>query len=121
VRANKPLYLAGFLGGATEQVVQAIEGRPMTDDFCGPTSLQPLYKNPPTKEYGGKAGDDRIIDDRGNVWKEFAEVGREKLAMANGLGIEEIDELFHTPVIDRVVELVLVGVSRIWPVLARRG
>jgi len=29
LRASKPLYLAGILGGATRQVIDAIEGGPM--------------------------------------------------------------------------------------------
>jgi hypothetical protein len=43
--------------------------------------------------------------------QRFAEVGREKLAAANGLTVAENDELHHTPVIDRTIELVLNGVS----------
>ena len=35
------------------------------------------------------------------------------IATANGLTVEENDELFHTPVVDRVIELVLIGLSRI--------
>jgi hypothetical protein len=31
------------------------------------------------------------------------------------LSIEENDELFHTPVIDRAIELVLTGLSRLKP------
>jgi hypothetical protein len=120
VRANKPLYLASFLGGATEQVVEAVEGRQMTNDFCHPTPLQALYEDPPVKEYDRATRYDRVID-RTAVWKEFASAGREKLAAANGLTIEENDELLHTPVIDRVIELVLIGLSRLWPDLARRG
>lgn len=114
LKVNKPLYLASFLGGATEQIIEAIEGRQMTDDFCRPTSLQDLYEDPPVKEYDEATGDDRIID-RTVVWREFAEVGYEKLATVNGLTIEENNELLHTPVIDRVIELVLIGLSRLQP------
>jgi SLOG-like protein len=117
---TKPLYLAGFLGGASEQVVNAIEGKPMMDDFCRPTSLQGLYKTPPVRESDGSTRDDRVID-RSGVWKVFAENGRDKLAAANGLTIEENDELFHTPVVDRAIELVLIGLSRAWPKLAERA
>jgi hypothetical protein len=120
VTDKKPLYLAGFLGGATEQVVDAIEGKPMTDDFCHSTPLQDLYNAPPVKESDGATRADRIID-RTAVWKEFAETGREKLAAANGLTMEENDELLRTPVIDRAIELVLISLSRLWPVLARRA
>lgn len=120
VTDKKPLYLASFLGGATEQVVDAIEGKQMTDDFCHSTSLQDLYKAPPVKESDGATRGDRIID-RAAVWGKFAETGRKELAATNGLTVEENDELVHTPVVDRTIELVLIGLSRLWPNIARRG
>ena len=120
VTDKKPLYLASFLGGATEQVVDAIEGKQMEDDFCRTTPLQALYNAPPVKESDAATRGDRIID-RTAVWRVFAEAGREKLSAANGLTPEENDELLHTPVIDRTIELVLIGLSRLWPVFARRA
>lgn len=110
VREDRPLYLAGFLGGAAEEVVSAIEGKPITDDFCRNPPLMGLYLDPPVKELDFE--DDRTID-RQAIWKEFSDAGREKLATANGLTVEENDELFHTPVVDRVVELVLIGLSNV--------
>jgi hypothetical protein len=112
VTDRKPLFLAGFLGGATEQVLDAIEGKPMTDDFCRPTPIQDLYNAPPIKEDSRATEGDRIID-RDAVWHSFAETGRERLAAANGLTLEENDELHRTTVIDRVIELVLIGLSRL--------
>ena len=114
---RKPLYLAGFLGGATKQVVDAIEGKQMTDDFCRPTSIQGLYEAPVIKESDGTTRDDRVID-RVTVWNTFAGAGHETIAAANGLTIEENNELFHTPVVDRAIELVLIGLSRLKPTLA---
>ncbi len=116
IRDKKPLYLAGFLGGATKQVVDAIEGKEMTDDFCRPTPIQGLYEAPVVKESDGTTRDDRVID-RIAVWRTFAGAGRKTIATANGLTIEENDELFHTPVIDRAIELVLTGLSRLKPTL----
>jgi hypothetical protein len=120
VSDKKPLYLAGFLGGATKQVVDAIEGKQMTDDFCPATPLQGLYQAPAVKESDGTTRDDRVID-QVVVWKAFAAAGRETIAATNGLTIEENDELFHTPVIDRAVELVLIGLSRLKPTLTGHG
>ncbi len=117
VRENKPLYLAGFLGGAAEQVVDAIEGKQISDDFCSPTPIQSLYDTPPVQEFDGATRDDRVID-RTSVWTQFAETGSKRLAAVNGLTVEENDELLRTPVIDRVIELVLIGLSRLG---ARRG
>lgn len=117
VSERKPLYLAGFLGGATEQVVDAIDGREMTHDFCRPTPLQNLYKDPPVTESDGDTSADRIID-REVVWGTFVKTGRQQLADENGLTVAENDELLHTPVVDRTIELVLIGLSRLRPALA---
>ena len=106
---NKPLYLAGFLGGATEQVVDAIEGKQIRDDFCPPNSIGFLYEQPPVKDAGSP--EDRTID-RLAVWNRFTGAGRDKLAETNRLTPDENDELLHTPVVDRVIELVLIGLSR---------
>jgi len=118
MRDKKPLYLAGFLGGATEQVVNAIEGKEMKDNFCHPTPLQNVYKEPPVEERDAATRDDRVID-RTAVWKVFAEGGHKNLALINGLTLEENREHFHTPVVDRAIELVLIGLSRIRPNLDR--
>ena len=117
VGEGKPLYLASFLGGATKQIVDAIEGKEIADDFCNPAPLQGLYDHPPVTELDERTRDDRIIDGAA-VWRYFAEAGREKLAAANGLTVAENDELHHTPVIDRTIELVLNGVCRRWRDLA---
>jgi hypothetical protein len=112
VRANKPLFLAGFLGGATEQVADAIEGKEIPDDFCEPTPIQGLYADPPVREFSSATSKDRIID-RTAIWMEFAAIGRSGGLAANGLTIAENSELVRTPVIDRVIELVLIGLSRL--------
>jgi hypothetical protein len=117
VEEGKPVYLASFLGGATKQIVDAIEGKEIADDFSNPAPLQDLYGRPPVAELDERTRNDRVIDGIA-VWRTFAEVGREKLAAANGLTVAENDELHHTPVIDRTIELVLNGVSRRWRDLA---
>ena len=120
VTSKKPLYLATFLGGAAEQVVDAIEGKPIRDDFCKPTPLLDLYKAPPVNELDEATSGDRIID-RYAVWEAFAKTGREKLAATNGLTLDENRELLRTPVIDRAIELVLTGMSRLKPNLIPHG
>ncbi len=112
VRQNKPLYLAGFLGGAAEQVVDAIEGRQIRDDFCPPAPILDCYLNPPVHERDQATQADRVID-RTGIWQEFAQTGTARVSAANGLSVDENRELFRTPVIDRVIELVLIGLSRI--------
>lgn len=112
LRANKPFYLATFLGGASAQVAAAIEGEQMTDDFCPPSKVDALYTDAPAKEADHATAPDRVVD-RASVWKEFQDAGRGKLAELNGLTLDENAELLRTPVIDRAIELMLVGLSRI--------
>jgi hypothetical protein len=112
VQQNTPLYVASMLGGASEQVVEAVEGREMPADFCRASPIERLYEQPPVNETNPATGDDRTID-RNAVWRKFAETGREGVAAMNGLTIDENDELLSTPVIERAIELVLTGLSRI--------
>ena len=112
VTDRKPLYIAGFLGGAAEQVVNALEGKEMAEDFCRAAPLENVYADPPIREGEAATRDDRVID-RTAVWRTFRDTGREQLAQTNGLTVDENDELFHTPVIERAIELVLIGLSRL--------
>lgn len=112
VTDNKPLYVAGFLGGAAEQVMLAFEGNAMPDDFCRPSPLESLYAAPPTQERDLATRNDRVMD-RTAVWNAFRETGRERLARNNALTVDENNELFHTSVIERAIELVLIGLSRL--------
>jgi SLOG cluster2 len=107
VRHNKPLYLAGFLGGAAAQLVQAIERRNLYDAFCPQDAVQKLYRNPPVPEDEGPD----VVVNREALWSEFGELLDKK--PGNGLTFQENQELMHTPVIDRALELILTGLSRI--------
>ncbi len=86
----------------------------MPGDFCEPTPVERLYQQPPVNETNVATDDDRTID-RIAVWREFAEAGRQRIAATNGLTIEENDELLRTPVIERAIELLLTGLSRMRP------
>lgn len=115
LRSSKPLYLAGLLGGAAQQIVEAIEENEMPDDFCPPPQVEALYTEPPVRESDDpETLRDRDID-RAAVWKEFAGAGHKTIAEANRLTIKENEELSHTPVLDRVIELVLISLSRLRP------
>jgi SLOG cluster2 len=112
VQEGKPLFLAGFLGGAARHVITAIEGQEMPEDFCRPGLVDELFKKPPFVERDPQTETDRLSN-RESVWLIFQESGIARLAKANCLTAEENRELFYTPVFDRVMELVLTGLSRI--------
>lgn len=112
VQEGKPLFLAGLLGGAARQVIAAVEGQRMPEDFCRPGLIDELFKRPPIVERDRQTETDRLSD-RTLVWETFQEFGIAGLAATNLLPVEENRELFYTPVFDRVMELVLTGLSRI--------
>jgi hypothetical protein len=113
LRRNTPLYLASMLGGATQHIVDAIEGRAMPDTFCPPTSVHDSYNRPPVDELDSSTLADRRVDRR-EVWAELAR-GRAQIFEANRLTRSENDELTRTPVLERVIQLVLTGLSRLGP------
>jgi hypothetical protein len=112
MQQNKPLYLASLLGGASEQLVAAVEGRAMPENFCPPAPIAQVYRQPPVNENALGTVADRTID-RAAVWRQFSEAGHARIAQNNGLSVEENTELLHTPVVERAIELVLTGLSRI--------
>jgi hypothetical protein len=112
VQNRTPLFLAGLLGGATKQVIDAIEQKEMPDNFCQPTQVYDLYKLPPFAENDPATESDRVID-RADVWTAFMRNGVSKLAAVNRLTRDENEELFHTRVLDRVIQLVLTALSRL--------
>jgi hypothetical protein len=112
VQNDTPLFLAGLLGGATKQVINAIEQNEMPDDFCKVTPVHDLYQSPPIIENDPATEADRIVE-RTVVWRAFVQSGVSKLAAVNRLTQDENKELFHTPVLDRVIQLVLTALSRL--------
>jgi len=112
VESRKPIFLAGILGGATRQLIDAIGGKKMPENFCQPTLLNALFEKPPLAERDPETKGDRVAD-RNAVWSMFNETGVAALAEANHLSREENDELFRTPVLDRVIQLMLIGISRL--------
>jgi hypothetical protein len=98
-----PLYLAGLLGGATRQIIDAIEGLPLRENFCQPTKVTAVYE-----ERG------EPVRGRDAIWQDFGRNGLSNLARANLLSDDENKELFQTLSLDRVIELILTGLGRLW-------
>jgi len=107
-----PLYVSGLLCGAALQIIEAMEVSEMSSDFSPATDAGALYFSPPVVEHDLATLSDRQVD-RHDVWVAFHEAGVGGLAERNGLSIEENQELFTTPILDRIVELVLIGLSRL--------
>lgn len=112
VQQNKPLYLASLLGGASEQIVTAVEGRPIPEEFCPTARIDQLFLDPPVVENAPGTRADRAIN-RDAIWREFSGAGQGRIAQNNRLSTEENSELLRTPVVERAIELVLIGLSRL--------
>jgi hypothetical protein len=109
---RKPLYLVGVLGGATYQLVQALRGESMPDDFCLPTKAHPYYTDPPIPGQISKTKTDGIVAPK-VLWEEFRNYGIDGLAKNNRLTNEENLRLFETTVLDEIIQTVLIGFSRV--------
>jgi len=99
------------LGGATQQLIEALMGKPIPNDFCLPTKAHPYYLRPPTRERI-PAGDS--IVERETLWKVFCGHGIDSLTKNNLLSQEENIRLFQTTVLDEVIQTVLIGLSRVY-------
>jgi hypothetical protein len=116
VESGTPLFVAGFLGGASRQIIDALRGRPMPDDFCPASKLTELYRDPPDPigKPAGQATDPDTTIDRESVWMVFRRYGVEQCARASGLTPDRMVELFETPVLDRAVQIVLSGLGTLF-------
>lgn len=109
---RRPLYLIGAVDGAVAHLIRAVRGADMPADFCSENPITRLFESPPVSESDPRTAGDREID-RVRLWKTFRDLGTIGLARANGLTELENIELFDTPLLDRIVGLIQLGLSRI--------
>ena len=112
VQSQKPLFLAGMLGGATRQLIGAIDRESIPENFCHPNKVSAYFQEPPVVERDPATARDRVADPHA-VWSELAELGVAGISETNRLTTEENKELFNSPALDRVIQLVLTGISRL--------
>jgi hypothetical protein len=112
LQRGTPLYLAGVLGGTSRQIIAAVEGREMPADFAPPDEMRRLYDRPPVAENDPATRPDREVDPHA-VWTTFHDAGVAGLSRFNGLTEDENLVLAHTSVLDRVIKLVLKGLSNL--------
>jgi hypothetical protein len=110
VEARQPLFLIGLLGGATRQVIDALEGRPKPPLF-GVGPVTDLY----APFAAGRPRDDDLEVDPSHVWSQFKKLGLGGLSRQNRLTVDENRELFQTTSIERAIHLTLRGLARIVP------
>ena len=112
LESRKPLYLAGILGGATHQLIQALRGESMPDGFCSPAKVHPYYSDPPIPGQISETKTNAIVAPK-VLWEEFRNHGIDGLAKDNRLTNEENLRLFETTALDEVIQTVLIGLGRV--------
>lgn len=109
VRAPKPLYLVGLLGGATKRILSAAR-QPQAQPLVGEDPrVREMYAAPPVGTAG--ADDDRVYRPEA-LGAEFREAWPHISYLA-GLSEDEYTELADTSTVDRAIELVLAGLSKV--------
>jgi SLOG cluster2 len=105
---NKPLYLVGGFGGASEKLIKLIKGKEvneLTNDF--------QYSTEFLKEYRDFVKDKYNYSDYEFLKKEFLKFDIEKLSELNKLSVEENEILFSSKNIHEIVHLIMKGLRNI--------
>jgi hypothetical protein len=112
LRAERPLFLAGGLGGCTELVIDLIEGRPRAEMTTAVASARVKEYEALAGLYTKHAGE---FPTREALVAEFGAFGVRGpgAALRNGLDDAENRELFRSRDPIRIAELVLTGLERL--------
>lgn len=87
-------------------VIDAVEGRAARLELKPDPELVRLYSALPDRS------DPDLRIDPEAVWQTLRRMGPVGLSRYNGLSEDENVELFHTPAVERVIQLVLLGLAR---------
>lgn len=107
---KKPLYLIGALGGASREVINALEGNSFLypkNSFHQSVEYQD-FKN----RYYSQYKDEINSDTDAAFFRQFGITG---LAEINGLTVEENRRLFETPHLSEMIYYVFKGLKRLKP------
>jgi SLOG cluster2/TIR domain len=108
LQAGKPLYLCGAFGGAAALAIELLEGR-VPQEFTWNYQKQAPHAEA-MRELYAQHGIEWL--DYPQMAKTFADVGVAGLSRANHLSDDENRELFRCRDVPRVVELLLLGLTR---------
>lgn len=113
MRARKPLYLVGLLGGAADLLIDTLLGRKAaakklsTISTAGIETLRALPHVPEPYAYAGRHKQD--------VGSLLRRLGMEGLSTLNGLSHSENQKLFRVETVDEALEIILTGMQRMKP------
>lgn len=113
VRARKPLYLVGLLGGAADLLIDTLSGRKAAAKKLS-TICRAAIETPPTLPhvpepyaYAGRGERD--------VASLLGHLGIAGLSTLNGLSRSENQKLFRVETVDEALEIILTGMRRVRP------
>ncbi len=108
LRENKPLYLVGAFGGATEKLIKLIKGetvKELTNDFQYNTDFLIEFK-----DYVGSKCD---YTDYDLLKTELSKFDVKKISDLNGLSIDENEILFSSKNIHQIMYLLMKGLKNL--------
>jgi hypothetical protein len=114
---NVPLFISGYLGGVAVQLIDALNGKPISDDFASGALGSKYQELRSSYPYLVDSDDKKSVHDSTFdpeiVWKQFAELGMEGLSRLNGLSVEENEMFMNTTSVDTMTNLAVVGMVRL--------
>ncbi len=108
LRENKPLYLVGAFGGATEKLIRLIKGEQVTE-----LTNDYQYDNDFLTEFKSYVSSKCDYTDYDVLKTELSKFDVEKLAELNGLSVVENEVLFTSKNIHQIMYLLMKGLKTI--------
>lgn len=109
LKAGQPLYLVGAFGGAARLVIDLLEGRPR-GEFTWAFQKEAPHSEAMRALYAERGP---AWEDYDEIAKRFAAEGVAEIAARNRLTIEENRELFLSRDVERIVHLLLTGLTKL--------
>ena len=109
VNKNKPLYLIGAFGGATNEVINALQGKGFS---YGSNNFHQTFEYEQFKTFYNQKEVNNPISVEADI-AFFHELGVTGLSKLNGLTIEENERLFHTPHLSEILFYIFKGLNNL--------
>jgi len=106
LKYDQPIFLVGAYGGVASLVIDVLEGRPREE-------MSWEYQNNAPHSCEVR----ELYEEHGQKWQDYPDIINSlqliRIARLNTLSEPENHELFHTNNLDRIVELIVLGLDRL--------